>query len=270
VKNPGFKNVIFDVPDKHNSTISGFLRCEKAVSENIEITNSSGVAVEHTLCYDFEVKNIEINKPHSVTSGKGYGVAAAKSRKGRLSNINGFKTRHTVDFDSCYDIKIDGIDEGYGLGVPVMLSHNGYGGKISAKNIKVTIDTLANYGVQMSDQGLLDADKQCFRDIEIENVEVTVPNHKTGNLNEAIRIANHFSSVKIGNIKLTSISDAGNLITRTTVVKLKGNQQGALEITNVESPKVETIILVERKNAAHKKMHNTIIKGIESDFVRNA
>src|SRR5699024_1515541 len=60
------------------------------------------------------------------------------------------------------------------------------------------------------------------------------------------------------------------MITRTTVVKLKGNQQGALEITNVESPKVETIILVERKNAAHKKMHNTIIKGIESDFVRNA
>src|SRR5690625_4044255 len=252
LKKPSYKNVYFEIPDSHNSTISGFLRCERTYVDNVEVRNSSGLAVEHTLCFGFTINNIDIIKPYQSTSGKGYGVGVYKSRLGSIRDVYGIYSRHLVDLDSSYQVTIEDIEDEYALSSSVVLSHNGYAGKITARNINIVLDNLANYGVQMSDQGLADVDKQCFRDIIIEDVEITVPNHISGTLLNAVRILNHFADISIDNIKINIQSDTVNIPVNTTGVYIRGNPQGNLVITNIIAEKIETDVTVERKNSNHQ------------------
>lgn len=71
---------------------------ENVTVQNIKATGFGGNAIELDSCLNFTIENIKAKNPSNVDPGRGYAVMVHQgSSLGVISNVYGYKTRHTVD-----------------------------------------------------------------------------------------------------------------------------------------------------------------------------
>ncbi|MEX0597933.1 MAG: hypothetical protein WD512_15700, partial [Candidatus Paceibacterota bacterium] len=164
VKNPQVHNLSVSVSDTNSQPSVFYKYCENTVSKNIGVKNHVGHAVRHQFCYGAYTENIRPTHPRLNGSGQGYGITYNKCRNGFSLYTYGVKNRHTVDMGTSYSCHIENITEEEGIGVPVMLSHNGFGGNNSVNYLNCSTD---NYAVNWNSQEIADEDIDKFvaRDI---------------------------------------------------------------------------------------------------------
>jgi hypothetical protein len=101
--------------------------------------NGVGDAISFRRCFDVLIEDWDVAEPQGVGSGQGYGPSFAQgTTKIHLGSGVGKGMRHTVDFDSCWDVTSDWFDSiGNVTSADVMLAHNGWGGDFQDLKFRV-------------------------------------------------------------------------------------------------------------------------------------
>jgi len=113
--------------------------CDGVLVNGFKGTDIAGAALSARRCHNVIVNNWDISNPQQVTSGQGYGLAFLRGTTNiHIGKGTGDGLRHSVDFDSCWDITSDWFDC---LNNPaqndVMLAHNGWGGDFQDLKFRV-------------------------------------------------------------------------------------------------------------------------------------
>lgn len=114
-----------------------FDMCENVRVYGIKGRGIAAPAVQARRCYDVEIYDWDLAEPQSTSSGQGYGLSYLQgTTKIHTGTGKGRGLRHTVDYDSCWDITSDWYDSTDCTVVDVMLAHNGWGGDIQSQKVR--------------------------------------------------------------------------------------------------------------------------------------
>lgn len=114
-----------------------FDMCENVRIYGVKGRNTASDGVSFRRCYDVAVYDWDMAEPRATTSGQGYGIAFNKgTARIHVGRGVGRGMRHTVDFDSCWDITTDWFDSFDAVFNSVMLAHNGWGGDFQSLKVR--------------------------------------------------------------------------------------------------------------------------------------
>jgi hypothetical protein len=147
-----------------------FIRhAQNVIVEDIYMTGGGVTTVDIRRTINATVKNVVRIKPSATGSGQGYNVAFGVVKTGDIQNIYGEESRHDVDFDSSYLINVENVQSNNCVSQPILLTHNGYGGFISVRNVAASCD---EFVVGTSAAGITPT-SLVFRQAVIENIKIS-------------------------------------------------------------------------------------------------
>lgn len=114
-----------------------FDMCENVRIYGLRGRSIAAPALQVRRCFDVAVYSWDLAEPQAVTSGQGYGLSFLQgSTKIHVGAGIGKGLRHTVDYDSCWDITSDWYDSIDAQAGDVLLAHNGWGGDIQSQKVR--------------------------------------------------------------------------------------------------------------------------------------
>lgn len=266
LKNPSVENVKIVNSNTNNFSSLYFFGCENVLTRNIEVHNSVGHALRHEYVYNWRSDTIRILSPRLVGSGQGYGLTSYKSRNGYLTNIYGYGTRHLVDFITSYNLVLDGAIEEDSKSSVISLSHNGYGGNIKVSNITCVAD---NYAVGWSRQGVDDLDKTTIRDVEIKNVNHTIPTTPVNTYFVSVYLQLNCERVFIENINVHVVNDSATP-SSSIGVRINGNIIDVVSVKNITVNSIGSAVYVTPISYRSYMNSSLIIDGVFVGRTENA
>lgn len=114
-----------------------FDMCENVRIYGVKGRGIAGPAVQVRRCFDVEIYDWDLAEPQATSSGQGYGLSYLQgTTKIHTGSGKGRGLRHTVDYDSCWEITSDWYDSVDCVSTDVMLAHNGWGGDIQSQKVR--------------------------------------------------------------------------------------------------------------------------------------
>lgn len=147
-----------------------FIRyAENVIVDDIYMDGGSINTVAVRSAINVAVSNVTRIKPSATGSGQGYNVALNITKTAFVTNVYGEAARHDVDLDSCYLTNISNVQSNNCVSQPILLTHNGYGGFASVRNVAASS---TEFVIGTSAAGITPT-SLLFRQAVIENIKIS-------------------------------------------------------------------------------------------------
>lgn len=272
IKHVSIVNAVIDASNTHVFPSIWVSDCENVIIDNVVTKNTSGDAVRLDRCYGGQATNVYVNKPRQTGGGQGYGVVLNQCREISVENIHGDGTRHIIDCKSTYNCVVDKVFEPNAVSSAVTLSHNGFGGHITARNI---FTAGPSHAISISDQGfsVTNSTVQVLRDYVVDNVTHIYKNTTISTFNAAVRFSGDYGNVRISNInaRFENGVDVTTISLQTNTIRFSGIAKGPLYIDNISANVTGAIVAITSTRTDTADVNNKkIITNLNADRCLNA
>ena len=249
VKWPRIENAVIKPTESHMANGVFFEGCEFPTWNNVTVEGFAQHAIRHDYCYGIlGTVNKSLN-PRLTDSGQGYGVSMRYCRIGSVWNVYGEGTRHILDIDSSYFCGGYHVEDPKAAGLPVYLSHNGYGGYNFIDGLRARVNTAL---VSCSRQGIENEDNNVMRGYVIRNVEGIIPDTTNADTFYGIYFQSDYADITIKNINIKFLNPVGDPNGANNVaVRFAGNQRGNVTIDGVTVNRIGSIVRAETRGTSY-------------------
>jgi hypothetical protein len=231
--------------------------CENITIENIHTERLNFGNIRCINCNNIKVYNCSsIDATATGAGGAGYGAAFVSSRNVILKDFYGRRMRHAVDFSTCYNASIENINTIDDVQVPVVLSHNTYGGNFNVRNVRFTE---FGWGVLWSPQGVMDREAFIARDITIRDISQVRNLGTNSSSNGTVFIGTSYSNLIIENSSMYNTNLAYSNAAAHVVILLGGNPVDKSYINNIYANRIGTLVSILTYNNTAPQINDSLL-----------